>query len=255
MKHFTTLAILFLSLFFLPMAVMAAPVGSFTFVKGKVNVTTADQQTMTATQGGDVNVGDVITSSRRAKAEIKFVDGTILRIARDSEVAIDKYIFENNKLDATIKLEEGKIQNIVPKIAGRLFGKDRENRYEVVTPVATCGVRGTNFKNSHRNGISTSTFITGFGYGFNNNMPNIVKTINAGQTMKVTPNTVPSVRPAKPAELDEGDTTAKADTGKDGDEALAYTPPEGAAPLAVPGPIGGAGGGGGGFISESGENL
>jgi hypothetical protein len=43
------------------------------------------------------------------------------------------------------------------------------NRYEVHTPTAVCGVRGTDFFMYYEKGESGATFKEGFGYGYNKN--------------------------------------------------------------------------------------
>lgn len=224
---------LLLALLLLPLAALATAVGDFTLVKGQVTVTWA-VMARAAVPGLAVEVGDIVTAGENAKAETRFIDGTIMRVARDSRVEIKKYLVAGQQVDVKLKLATGTIQNIVPHLAGRLFGKEAPSRFEVDTPVATCGVRGTDFITSYRNGMSQATFLTGRGYAFNIKLPRQVVSVSAGETMEITRSDAPpAVRKATPQELggeetavSEQERQAQADEGVKEKEALGFTPAE-----------------------------
>ncbi|MEW6594357.1 MAG: FecR family protein [Thermodesulfobacteriota bacterium] len=206
-KRFLQAGLLVLALL-LPLTLHAASVGNFTAVTGPVTVTRAGKA-LTAAKDGAVEAGDVVAAGEQARAEIRFVDGTIMRVARNSRVEINKYLVQGQRVDVKLKLASGTIQNIVTPLPGRVFGKDAPNRFEIDTPTATCGVRGTDFITSHLNGVSQATFLSGSGYAFNIRLPQQVVAVSAGQTMEIRKaDAPPMVRPATPVEMSGKETAA-----------------------------------------------
>lgn len=206
-KRFLQVGLVLLTLL-LPMSLYAASVGSFTTVTGPVTVTRGGKA-QPAAKDAAVEAGDVVAAGEQARAEIRFADGTIMRVARNSKVEINKYLVQGQRVDAKLKLANGTIQNIVPPLPGRLFGKDAPNRFEVDTPTATCGVRGTDFITSYQNGVSQTTFLSGSGYAFNIRLPQQVVAVSAGQTMEIRKaDAPPVVRPATPKEMSGKETAA-----------------------------------------------
>jgi len=186
-----------------PVCALAAPVGKFTQVEGQVEVLTPGQAAKPAKVGDEVQMGDTLRTKSRSKAEVTFVDGNILRLAERTAVEIKEYMLSQDGLSAILRLARGKIHNIV-KTAGRFFGLDKKERFEVHTPTAIAGVRGTNFFSYYLKGVSGAVFKEGTGYGYNVNKPEDVKTINAGQAMVVTgADKVPVIKPATEVELDQ----------------------------------------------------
>lgn len=208
-KRFLQLGVVLLALL-LPLSLYAASVGNFTAVTGTVTVTRAGKA-QPAAKDAAVDAGDVVAAGDQARAEIRFVDGTIMRVARNSKVEINKYLVQGQRVDVKLKLATGTIQNIVTPLAGRVFGKDAANRFEVDTPTATCGVRGTDFITSYQNGVSQTTFLAGAGYAFNLRLPQQIVAVSAGQTMEIRKSDAPPVvRPATPVEMSGKETAASA---------------------------------------------
>ncbi|HSR36178.1 MAG TPA: FecR domain-containing protein [Desulfurivibrionaceae bacterium] len=208
-KRFLQMGLVLLALG-LPVSLYAASVGNFTTVTGPVTVTRAGKS-LPAAKDAAVEAGDVVAAGEQARAEVRFVDGTIMRVARNSKVEIDKYLVQGQRVDVKLKLATGTIQNIVAPLPGRVFGKDAPNRFEVDTPTATCGVRGTDFITSYQNGVSQTTFLAGAGYAFNIRLPQQVVAVSAGQTMEIRKaDAPPVVRPATPVEMSGKETAASA---------------------------------------------
>lgn len=230
MKHLIILLLGIGIILALPAMAMARKVGSFTMAQGTVDLIPAGQEARAAKQGDTVQVGDSVRTRQQGRAEVTFDDGTIVRVSRNSRLEINKFLIGKNTIDAQISLPRGKIQSIVPKKVGQIFGQQETNRFEVKTPVATCGVRGTNFFTYHREGVSGATFQEGQGYFFNNNTPGQPILVGAGQTaIIIGPDGQPELRDATPDELDGGDNgggTGGGDGGGDtGGGGLGYTPP------------------------------
>ncbi|HEX8948256.1 MAG TPA: FecR family protein, partial [Dissulfurispiraceae bacterium] len=90
-----------------------------------------------------VFVGDVVRTKTDAKAEIAFSDGNVIKVAQKSRIDISEYA-PNSK--ASLRMPRGKVEAIVEKkIAQRISLSKNANSFEIRTPNAVAGVRGTHF--------------------------------------------------------------------------------------------------------------
>ncbi len=182
-----------------PLLAQAAPVGKFTAVDGNVDVTPPGKEAVMANLGDQLNAGDIIRTKSKSKCEVTFLDGSILRLAENSRLRVSEFSHDNGKRSATLDLFRGKIHNVVKTVAGTTGSK-----YEVRTPTAVCGVRGTQFYNYHQAGVSGAVVTDGTVYAYSANNPTEVRTVNAGQAMVVTdPNVAPTVRAATVVETEQ----------------------------------------------------
>jgi len=139
--------------------------------------------------GDPVNVGDILRAKSKSRAEVTFLDGNILRLAENTRVRITDYQPGEGKT-TTLDLFRGKTQNIVSGLA-------RNARYELHTPTAVVGVRGTDFIAFFQSGVSGFIPKEGTIYGYNRNMPKDIKTVSPGQAIMVfAPDKPPVVQPA-----------------------------------------------------------
>src|SRR3989338_6335512 len=132
----------FFILIFFPLIVYAEPVGKVSLLEGSVDIlrkgkTTAEMAEINI----PVNIGDIIRTKSNSKAEIKFIDDSIIRIAEKSRMEIKEYLFEKGgaKRKVTIGLLRGKIRSIVSKVVSQ------QHDYNIVTKTAVAGVRATDF--------------------------------------------------------------------------------------------------------------
>ena len=214
--------------------VQAAPAGKVTNLDGRADITAPGQPAKTLSIGDTVNVGDIIRTKRGSKCEILWVDGSIARLAENSRLQVNEFNMEKEMRSTIIVLFRGKVQNIVIA-ATKLFGQKEDSKYEVHTPTAVVGVRGTKFFAYHQDGTSGALFAEGNGYIYSKGRPDAVKSIASGQMMVVTNvNKPPVAREATAGELNKfmKDTTpaekkkdtkkseedkGKAETSKSGD--------------------------------------
>ncbi|RLC22898.1 MAG: hypothetical protein DRH56_08175, partial [Deltaproteobacteria bacterium] len=207
---------------FLPYTANAAPVGKFTQVRGQVDITPPGGHARAVHKGDPVNVGDIVRTKAGAKAEIRFIDGSILRLAQKSRVKVNQYMVKKGKRRASLSLFRGKIRSMVKSVLAGLFGRSKKNRYEIHTPTAVLGVRGTDFFSYYLQGVSGALCREGHVYGYPANNPEAVKMITAGQALLIkTAEQAPIKTTAPPEQLDnfEGDTdpgTPPAQTGGEG---------------------------------------
>lgn len=188
------LASLLMLMLALPLAALGAPVGKITHVEGRVDITSGDKA-RPANPGDSVDIGDILRAKSKARAEVTFLDGNIIRLAENTRIRITGYQAGEGKT-STLELFRGKVQNIVSALA-------KNARYEVHTPTAVCGVRGTDFFAFFLNGVSGFIPKEGTLYGYSRSMPQEVRSVTAGQAILVPAANRPAViQPAKSGEVE-----------------------------------------------------
>jgi hypothetical protein len=166
----------------LPLLAMAAPAGKVTRMEGNVDITRAGTTAAKALLSGEaVEVGDIVRTKSKSKAEITFADQNILRIAASSRVTIQKYLVEGDNTSGVMKLHRGMVQAISSVgFIRRLAASPEQNKLEVNTVNATCGIRGSNMIVSYHGGVTSVLFVTGHGYAYNPAKPDVTVPITAG---------------------------------------------------------------------------
>lgn len=229
-KHFIiNLTIIFIFSLFIVNLSHAALAGKITLLEGRVDVLKTGKNTVTLVKAGDpVDAGDIYRAKSDGRAEIKFINGNILKIAPRTRAEIKEALFDGNKSSNVIKLHRGRVQAIsseefTKKVAAFAEG----NRYEVHTPNAVAGIRGSNMIVSYMNMVTGTLFITGRGYQYNPNDPDKeIVNIVAGTISFISS---PSGSPTAPRSATEGEiavqinametiTTGGDAAGADGDQ-------------------------------------
>jgi hypothetical protein len=177
--------------------------------------------------GDPVSNGDILRTKAKTKVSITFTDGNTLWLAEKTRMKISRYATEeksNNYFD----LFRGKSRAVVTKLA-------RGSTFELHTPTAVCGVRGTILFGLFLNGESSFFLQGGAGYGYNRSNPGREVDIPAGYGMVITdPNAQPVVKQTTAADIEQHmqDTSAGEGQGAEGlsdagttlDPAAAWTP-------------------------------
>lgn len=180
--------------------------GKVTLVEGRVDVLKAGQDVVTPVKLGDpVSVGDIFRAKSNGRAEITFLNGNLLRIAPNTRAEIKEYSSTADKTNNVIKLHRGKVQAIsgeefIKKVAAFAEG----NKFEVHTPNAVAGIRGSNMLVSYLRNITATFFLAGRGYKYNPNDPGRrVVDIVAGTISFVTATDAPPTPPRKATEAEQ----------------------------------------------------
>ena len=192
-----------------PLSALAVRVGKFTHVEGQVEVLSPGQAARAVKLGDECRLGETLRTKSQSKAEVTFEDGSILRLAEKTAMEVKEFVVSQDGLSGVLSLTRGKIQSLIKAASSKIFRMGRQSRFEVHTPTAVVGVRGTNFFTYYLKGISGAIFQEGTGYGYNVNKPEEVKTIGAGQAMLVAgPDKAPVIKPATEVEIKQhiGDT-------------------------------------------------
>jgi hypothetical protein len=118
-----------------------APVAKVTESSGRVSVTRpAINKTTPVSLDLPVFLKDVVTTQASSRAKLLFVDNTLLSLAPETRLVIEKYLFDANKKvqRGLVRLTSGAVKLTTSQLMGL---KDR--RFQIKTTTATVGVRGT----------------------------------------------------------------------------------------------------------------
>jgi len=135
--------VLLLSLIFLVTPALAAPVGTFVQVEGQVELLRQGKPPAVPVKVQDgVEQGDLVRTKTSARAQLRFVDDSVLTLAPGSSVLIEAYHYDGPQgvRQATLNLFRGLAYCVVNRIL-----KTEEPDFIVKTHTAVLGVRGTRF--------------------------------------------------------------------------------------------------------------
>ena len=97
---------------------------------------TRDNVIRTLTINEALEQDDRIRTSSNGSIRVRFLDDTLLTIGPDSEILLDKFVFDGTQAkNLSIEVLRGAMRFV--------SGTSPHNVYEIKTPVATIGVRGT----------------------------------------------------------------------------------------------------------------
>ncbi|MBI5750512.1 MAG: FecR domain-containing protein [Nitrospinae bacterium] len=168
-----------------PIFSFAEMVGAFSKVEGRVDILKAGATAASPVKtGDDAAMGDIVRTKSDGKAEITFKDDTTIRLAPETRMKLDEYVFnpDNSRSKGVLGLFRGKVRAVVSKARGGIipvgFG---ESTFNINTPTAIAGVRGTDFFVFFDKGITGVIFREGQGFVVNPNVPERIVNVSAGQ--------------------------------------------------------------------------
>ncbi|MCP4595303.1 FecR family protein [Neptuniibacter sp.] len=132
------LRVLCLMLLF-PSLSFADAIGKVVLVKGSPLVV-REQQHLFIKRNDKLFQNDTVITPVGSRILIKFNDKTTLSLAENTEFELSKYEFGKTKSDVSFKMLKGAFRTLTGKI-----GKQENPKFEIHTPIATIGVRGTEF--------------------------------------------------------------------------------------------------------------
>ncbi|OYZ03635.1 MAG: hypothetical protein B7Y32_04640, partial [Methylophilales bacterium 16-45-7] len=122
--------------------VVAQSAGTILFKSGNAIITRADQSTQAIQQHDAVLNGDTI-DTKDGRVQIGFIDGGKVSLQPETIYKINQYTFSGQEDGSEYALTE-LVKGGLRTISGLIGHKNRE-RYQLATPVATIGIRGTEF--------------------------------------------------------------------------------------------------------------
>ncbi len=119
----------------------ASVCGHVVAVQGTVVATNQLQDTKRVLfRGAALFTADVLTTGPDGKIQLKFTDEGLVNLLPNTVYRISSYSFSDEKQDIAVDLFEGGFRAMTGNI-----GKQNPGGYQVTTPVATIGIRGTIF--------------------------------------------------------------------------------------------------------------
>jgi len=110
------------------------------FAVGAVTATGQDGRARALTKGQEVLSGDrVVTTSGRA--QLRFTDGAYVSLQPNTTFEVREYRYDG-KTDGTEKGIFGLLRGAMRTVTG-LIGRVNRSAYQIQTPTATVGIRGT----------------------------------------------------------------------------------------------------------------
>lgn len=131
--------------------------GVFKVVKGDIRVVqSSDTKEVKAKIGQKVYPKDVIIAGADSRAKIVMVDNNEINVSPDSKVEIQNYEYkpEADKKNVLLNIMYGKVR---AKVNQKYEG---DNKFQVKTPSAVAGVRGTDFFTSYSPSSNATKVVT-----------------------------------------------------------------------------------------------
>lgn len=131
--------------------------GVFRVIKGKVEVKSGKNGRLTkARLGQKVYPRDTVITAKDARAKIIMVDKNEINISPESQLTIENYEFQpkKNKKNVLLNVLYGKVRS---KVNQKYNG---DNKFQIKTPSAVAGVRGTDFFTSFEPKTQTTNVVT-----------------------------------------------------------------------------------------------
>jgi ferric-dicitrate binding protein FerR (iron transport regulator) len=128
--------------------------------QGKIGIAAAVQNqvfgnSQPLSTGSSVFVNERIRTGEASTTQLQFVDQTNLSIGPKSEVVLDRFVYDPNRGKGSVVVETG-------RGAFRwVSGSQDPTSYQIRTPVATIGVRGTVFHLANGLNVSIIALISG----------------------------------------------------------------------------------------------
>jgi hypothetical protein len=174
-RTFLTVLICLLALgLALPSPAAGAAVARFTQVEGRVELLKGGQLPAIPVKSEDpAELGDVVRTKSLSKAQLTFVDNSVVTISPESRLAIEQYLFEpaKGKRNAVLQLFQGLAYLVVTKLQ-QVEAQD----FVVKTHTAIMGIRGTEV--GIRLAPNSSTFLNFQGRTcVNNTYPEVAGTV------------------------------------------------------------------------------
>ena len=113
-------------------------------VHGDVRVAHANGNSEAVVGGMTLAAGAVVRAARQSSAVLRFADGARVLVRPDSELRLERLTQSGSSAQTLLELRQGSVDSSVPPAAKP--GDAAARRYQIRTPVANLGVRGTEFR-------------------------------------------------------------------------------------------------------------
>jgi len=139
-----------------PVLAIEKPIGRVMMAQGSIELIHADGTRNVARGGTYFLSGDTFRTSSKSRAQLRFEDGTLISLRPKSEFKVNEYNYDPKNKDnnrSIFSLVKGGFSTV----SGWL-GKLKPEGYEVKTPVAIVGIRGTHYELVLDDGLSAAVW-------------------------------------------------------------------------------------------------
>ena len=146
-----------------PAAASATAAGTATLVTGHVSAATPSGEIRDIVKGGPVYEGEVLTTASSSYVNIAFSDGGRVLLRPESRFQIERYQYaattQTQAANQPVRQESAFFRLLKGgfRAVSGLIGHTRREDYAVQTPVATIGIRGTDYEVRFCQGDCTDT--------------------------------------------------------------------------------------------------
>lgn len=143
-SHIAVRGFLLLVLWALAALALAGPVaGTVTHLSGPLMAKKAGGAIKILSVKSEVESGDTLVTEKNTYARVKFIDNSEITLKPDSTLTVENFSFDDGKPDAD-KASFNLVKGGLRSVSG-LLGKRNREKFELKTPAATIGIRGTTF--------------------------------------------------------------------------------------------------------------
>ena len=148
-----------------PAQAKATPVGRVVWIKGTFTATYPNQRARVLQKSSVIYLHDTLKTDTKTQAQVVFSDHSLMTFRQGTNFYIKNYAYYPEKKEGSVgsyvmNLIEGGFRTITG-----LIPKANSSDYEINTPVATIGVRGTDFMIFvDKNNLGSSFFSSAHGW-------------------------------------------------------------------------------------------
>lgn len=134
----TRRSLLALPLILAPIFAVAAPIASAVSVTPAATAE-SERGTVTLARGASVEQNDLIATGPAGSTRLKFLDASFLDVGPGANVKLDEFVYSGNTAEkASLTMTKGTFRWV--------SGISKKEAYDLKTPLATIGIRGTDFR-------------------------------------------------------------------------------------------------------------
>jgi len=170
-----------------PVSLLADTVGKFSEIRGNVSLT-REKATIKPKVDDGLQIKDLVSTGKRARTKLLLGDDSMLSVGQNSKLEITQFLIERGKRTSILSLKAGTMHTKIAKAF------EKGSRFELNTPTAVAGVRGTEFLTviSENPGVTfyaLSESITVYNPAF----PTQIVTVAAGNFTTVALGAIPTI--------------------------------------------------------------
>jgi len=169
-----------------PLPIYADTIGKFAEIRGDVALERAKAQLKPGVND-PVQTKDLVVTGKQSRTKLTLTDESLLNIGQNSRVEITEFLLEKNKRQSIVSIKAGALHTKVEKFL------DPNSKFEVHTPTAVAGARGTEWLTVVTENPGTTVYAISQSVSvFNPAFPAQVVTVSAGNFTTVLAGAIPT---------------------------------------------------------------